>query len=465
MIKETLNHIIQFLIEFFKKEEVWILLLFVGFGVWIIYALFAEVWAIIRNFFLYAWPIILFFFLLPLLSSLWIFTRQHQFKENIKFVLLELRIPREVKKSPQAMEQVLGAIHSLRNSAGDIREKYWDGEVTYWWSLEIVSFGGEIRFFLRTPKGRAQLIRAALFSYYPDLDIAEVSDYIEDIPRTIEEMYEKGSDMWGTEMILAKEAAFPIRTYDLFENEAEEKQFDPISSFLEILGAIKKEEMVGIHFLIAPAGPDWKEKFEDVVEDLKTPKTVMVGGDEETEGHEVPISPSMTHRDVLKVVEENLSKPAFDTLIRFAYFSPKQGFSDTFPRRGLAGAFNQYSALNLNSFRANNKVATRTRIWNKPYIFPKIRLEYRKQRMLHWFRRREIPPETWMGRFVTSYLFCWNFGSKRFLMSTKCLATLFHPPTAVVLTAPHIKRVESRRTGPPAGLAIFGVEGDIEHLK
>jgi hypothetical protein len=465
MIKDALDHVWEFLSEFFKKEEVWILLLFVGLGVWIIYAFFDAIWAIIRNFFVYAWPIILFFLILPLLSSLWLFVRQYQFKEAIKFTLFELRMPREVKKSPQAMEQVLAGIHSMRNSAGDVSEKYWEGEVTYWWSLEIVSFGGEVHFFVRTPKGRAQLLRAAFFSYYPDVEIEEVEDYIEKFPRTMEEMNEQGLDMWGSDMLLAKESAYPIRTYDLFEHEAEEKQFDPISSFLEILGALKKDETVGMQFIIAPASPKWAEKFEDVVEELKTPKTFKVGVDEETGGREVPLPHTDVHKEVLAAVEENLSKPAFDTLIRFAYFSPKEGFKDTFPRRGLTGAFKQYSAANLNDFRANYPTQTRTRIWNKPHIFPKTRLWYRKQRMLLWYRKREVPPETWMGRFVTSYLFNWNFGAKRFLMNTKCLATLFHPPTAVVLTAPHIKRVESRRAGPPAGLAIFGEEGEIERFK
>jgi hypothetical protein len=50
-------------------------------------------------------------------------------------------------------------------------------------------------------------------------------------------------------------------------------------------------------------------------------------------------------------------------------------------------------------------------------------------------------------------------------MNVEGLATLFHPPTSVVLTAPHIRRVESRKTGPPAGLAIFGEEGEIEKYK
>ena len=49
--------------------------------------------------------------------------------------------------------------------------------------------------------------------------------------------------------------------------------------------------------------------------------------------------------------------------------------------------------------------------------------------------------------------------------NTEAIATLFHLPTAVVLTAPHIRRIESRKGGPPAGLAIFGDEEEIEKFK
>ena len=50
-------------------------------------------------------------------------------------------------------------------------------------------------------------------------------------------------------------------------------------------------------------------------------------------------------------------------------------------------------------------------------------------------------------------------------MNVEGIATLFHPPTAVVLTAPHVKRVESRKVGPPAGLPIFGEEEELEKYK
>ncbi|MDP2705865.1 MAG: hypothetical protein Q8O49_01520, partial [bacterium] len=66
---------------------------------------------------------------------------------------------------------------------------------------------------------------------------------------------------------------------------------------------------------------------------------------------------------------------------------------------------------------------------------------------------------------LTSHIFNSNFLHKPFIMNVEALATLFHVPTSVILTAPHLKQVESRKTGAPRGIAIFGEEEDIEKFK
>jgi hypothetical protein len=468
MIKGFFGHIVDIVMGFLQTEEAWIIIAILGLGgVFIVPFISGN--AILREilyFLLLFWWLWLFFILIPIINSLWLFWRQELFKRGIKWVLLELRMPRMLEKSPQAMEQVLKGLHSLRNSAGDVREKYWDGEVTVWFSLEMVSFSGEIHFYVRGQKKQRNLIEAAFYSYYPDLDIAEVDDYLDAFPQTIPEMYSRGLDMWGTEMLLARDAAYPIKSYEDFESEADDKKFDPISVFLEILGKLKAGEIVGIQLLIAPADADWHKGFKKLLEDIRKPPTTKMPahGDEEGE-REVTVARTPGQTEILEKVEANLSKPAFDTLIRFIYMSPIETYYDSFARRGLSGAFNQYASLNLNSFKQNRAVGTRAQIWNWPHAYPKQRVEYRKQRLLLNYLKRDVPLETWWGKFITSYPKNFNFHSMRCKMTTESIATLFHPPTAVVLTAPHMKLVESRKAGPPSGLAIFGEEGEIEQYQ
>lgn len=425
----------------------------------------SVIWEAIVNFVEVVWPIIVFVIAYPIFKSTWMFWRQAIYKKSIKWVLLELHIPREIKKSAQGMEQIFAAIHALRNAPGNLMEWYWAGEVTEWKTFEMVSFGGEVHFYVRTKVKQKGLVEAAILSYYPDIEVVETEDYIDKLPVTVKEMYDQGYEMWGSEMLTNREGCYPIKTYDKFHAVAEEKEYDPISEFLEVLGKIKREEIVGIQISAAPADFKWYEEYEPLIQKLKEPKMKKqerITGEGQLESFARMIARSPGETDVLEEIEKNLSKPAFDTMIRFIYLSPKTTFYDSFARRGLTGAFNQYAALDLNSFRQNYTISTRTMIWYFPYLFPKRRNDYRKMRLLYTYRNRYWPPKPLMGRIMTSYILNWNFASKSVKLTTQCLATIFHPPTYFVLTAPHIARVPSRKASPPAGLAIFGDEEAIE---
>jgi len=472
MLKNLLQHILDIIETLFKQEEVWVFLFLVLLGGVLVLVLPLKyiIWAVL--------PFIIFPILYGLTRSIWLFWRQELFKrKHFQTVLLELRIPRQIKKTPEAMEQVLAVMHSLKNEPGDVKEKYWDGEVVRWFSLEMVSFGGEVHFYIRVYARQKNLVEAALFSYYPDLEVVEVDDYAKNFPQDVPELYRRGMDLWGTEMVLRREEAYPIKTYPHFEAEVEERQNDPLSAFLEVLSKVTPQEIVAIQLLISPVPVSpkyvkqderWPEKWEKLVEKLKEPKLKeekKAGPEGQMESFARFIARSPVETDILKAVEENLSKPAFNTLIRFLYLSPQETFYESFARRGLVGAFRQYSSLHLNNFDQNYAMSTRTLIWHWPHLFPQWRNEYKKQRLLYNYLRREVPPETWMGKFITSYLLNFNFASRRFQMNIEGIATLFHPPSSIVLTEPHLRHLESRRMGPPAGLPIFGEEEELEKYK
>ena len=51
-----------------------------------------------------------------------------------KYILLEVKIPRDVAKSPQAMESIFAGIHGAARK-GNVIDRYWDGSVTPLFSL------------------------------------------------------------------------------------------------------------------------------------------------------------------------------------------------------------------------------------------------------------------------------------------------------------------------------------------
>ena len=69
-----------------------------------------------------------------------------------KFVLLEVKLPKDVFKSPQAAEFF---INTLWQTIGESNwyEKYWKGGVRSWFSLEICAIDGGVHFFVWTKIG------------------------------------------------------------------------------------------------------------------------------------------------------------------------------------------------------------------------------------------------------------------------------------------------------------------------
>ncbi len=444
-------------------------------------ALLSEAWYSIGFVLYYSWWFWAALILWPLFESTWLFWKREKFKHELEFMFFELRMPREVTKSPAAMEQIFVAIHALRNSPGDFKEYWLDGEITRWYSFELLSMGGEIHFYLRCPKNQKEIVKAAFFSYYPDVELVEADDYVPKFfPSNLTETFKQGYDMWGSELIYTKSPVYPVKSYLEFESPDEEKEYDPMAVTLEVLGRLKREEMVGVQINVFPIGDHLREEGQHLIEKLRNKKqhsgggasigmefphvlpVFPVGGHGEKEDNEVVRALSRTpgETDVLKAIEENLSLPTFEGNIRLIYFSPADIYSDTFARRGLAGAFKQYDAMDMNSFQLNSAMSPKTKIWAWPHVFPALRAKLRKERIIMAYAHREIGPTTEMGKLFMSKIFNWEH-SEEIMMSARTLATIYHPPTHMTLTAPHMRRVESRKAGAPAGLPIYGGEEEI----
>ena len=389
-----------------------------------------------------------------LFVSLWLAWRQLQFKTGTVWTLLEVKLPREIKKSPKAMEHVLTNITTLRNVQGNPREKWWDGEITQWFSFEIVSFGGEIHFYIRTPSRHAAFIKSNVYAQYPDLEVEETDDYTDRLPATTRDVYEGGYNLWGAEMFLAKGDGLPIRTYMQFESIEEEQNLDPIGSLLEVLSKLNKEEIVLLQILARPADPvTWPQKIKDAAMKFREETKAVMKGPLGEEYEIFTRTPGETEK--MKQIEAKGFKPAYEVLIRYVYLAPQSIYNVNFAKRGVRAAFSQYSAPNLNYFSANVRTWTQAWIWAWPHIFPKRILEGRKQRMWLSYRERAFPAETFMGKLTQFHIFTSSFTQKYSILNVEELATIFHPPSAAVLTQPLIKRVESRKLGPPAGLPIY----------
>ncbi len=410
------------------------------------------------------WWFWLFIFSIFFLRSSWLAWRQQSFRKSQKYVICEIKIPREITRSPKAMDQLFMAVHQMQNGPANFGEKYFDGEVGRTFTFEMVSFSGEIHFYVRFYHKYRGLIQGAFYSAYPDVELIEIEDYNLKFPKTYADLEAAGYDLWGTELQLTKKLdMYPIKTYVEFETMMEEAQFDPISVLVETMTKLKPGEFIGVQYIVDALEPRWVKEFEEDLNELKKPKMAEAP----TEGEFGMMqfrSPGET--DVLKAVERKLSKPAFETMIRFIYISPKPTFYDSFPRRAITSTYNQYAANDLNSFKQNHKyVSPMAQIWYFPYVFSNTRNKLRKQRLWKKFCQRIFPSHIFMAKLLDSHPLSFAFHSETITLTADELATLYHPPTKIVLTAPHVERVVSKKGGPPAGLPIYGAEEELKQFK
>ncbi len=410
--------------------------------------------------FLDLWWLWLPVFLAALFIELWVKYLQIKAIKKIKWLLLEIKIPRDIEKTPRAMEQVFSGLHGILTKIKFL-DKYWKGKVQEWFSFEIAGIDDIVYFFIRTPENFRNLVEAQIHAQYPDAEILEVLDYAAPLTKKIpSETY----DINGVEFILEKADYYPIRTFLSFEERQAERRLDPMAPFLEILSKLRPNENIFIQYLIKPTGEkDWRDEGVEAVNKLVGKKTEIkknwfekfFGGiDEfivnllkaiaiypewsEAKKEEVrTASQNLSPGDklVAEAIENKISKLAFRVCIRFAYIAGK----DIFNRANMAavsGAFKQFNTLNLNAFKGNKKAGTSA---DQPRIIPSIKN-----------RREFIRKIAFVDRYVNRKL---SKNKKDFILNTEELATVYHYPILVVET-PTMRRVEAKKAEPPVSLPV-----------
>src|SRR3989344_4683825 len=83
-------------------------------------------------------------FLVYLAWKLWYYYKQAIYIRETPWVMLEIKLPREMSKSPKAMEVVLGVF--AQSFEGNKWTRFTQGIVRTYFSLELVSLGGTIHF-------------------------------------------------------------------------------------------------------------------------------------------------------------------------------------------------------------------------------------------------------------------------------------------------------------------------------
>ena len=193
----------------------------------------ALIWKII----IWTWWIFLPLWLWKKVKKYWMYYINIDYLKNVKYKLLELRIPKGSLKTTKAMENIFSTFHATRAFIGSWKDKYLKGKVQLSLSLEIVGVDGEIAFYIRTPAEFQNLIEAQIHAQYPEAEIIESEDYVNLVPQNLPN---KAFNIWGMDFGLGKDSGFPLKTYEYFEEASEEKRIvDPLASLVETMSKLK----------------------------------------------------------------------------------------------------------------------------------------------------------------------------------------------------------------------------------
>lgn len=380
--------------------------------------------------------------------------KQHEYEHHLQYVLLAIDVPKDSEQSPKAVENIFASLSATYNKL-KWHEKWLDGKTQPKFSFEIVSLGGYIQFLIRTEVQFRDLIEASIYAQYPNAEITAVEDYVNRISGNFDtETY----DLWGTELILTKPHPYPIRTYEHFEHTLSKEFKDPMAAILEILGRIKEDEDVWLQLVVIPTDEHWKHESKHVLKELtegaheasglldylifKLPMEILdwlgeviypLWGEAHDEHDKKPPSLTGGQKKVVEAVEQKMSKIAFHVKFRMIYWGRRETFTKGRGVAAVLGAFQQFTALDLNGFAPARQVTTKAN-----YFLKESRINHKQRSILQAFKTRNA--HAGMGHGM--------------VLNIEELATVYHFPI-ITVKAPLVKKTEVRKAEPPFELPMF----------
>lgn len=388
------------------------------------------------------------FFLAYLLWESYLAFIHERYINKEERIMLEIKIPKEITKSPAAMELLLHAFYQTYE--GEMVDQYVKGNVRAWFSLEVASFGGDIHFYFNIPKFFKDLIEAQTYSQYPEVEIFQVDDYTEGVTFGLPD---SPWDIAGWEWKFSKADVYPIKTYydyGLEKDPKEEYKIDPMTPMLEFLGSLRQDEQVWFQILIMGSKdrfpiPNKKAKWYNFFSkvEMKSWKDAaeneikkILKRDEKTEdvGSWMRLAMSPGERNLAEAVERQLGKFGFDVGIRAIYASKESLRAIT--KVGVGNSIKQFGAPGMNGFKVVPNISGLNNPWED---FRGFRAKRLKKRVFKYFRERAYfyPPAS----------------KPPMVMTTEELATIYHFPGKVV-TTPTLGRIPSKRGEPPVNLPL-----------
>ena len=353
----------------------------------------------------------------------WRNNRQVDVLREVESELLILEIPRANDKSELAAEQMFASLHGILRDAREL--KINDGYQEHL-SFEIASVGGQIQFYVWTPRALRNFVESQIYSQYPTVQIrTATADY------TAHE--QQHNVVYTAEVVLAESEFLPIKTFQSFE-------VDPLAGITGTLAKLEDtDDEIWIQILVRPVADDWHKASDAWVRRVRGgglfgeafhPKArwfsqFLMALWQPPEGNMTTVT-ELSDRDKTRIAEaeKKAAKLGYQVKIRVAYL----GDSTTDARlrmQAIIGTFKQYNSTNLNGFTMSHDS----------------------------FRKEDL------NRYKLRL-----FADRGFLLNIEEMASVFHLPHTNVET-PNIVWASNKTAEPPNRLPVLtGHAADDENI-
>jgi hypothetical protein len=416
-------------------------------GVFVVYEIFSSITGINLSlpisFIIALSPIWLPVVLLYLAYEKWVYYVHLKFVVTNGRFTLRINLPQNVTKSPEAMESVFTQIYNI-STPDNLMHMYLDGRHPLTYSFELVSIGGEVRFYINVPSKKIKnALEAQLYAQYPGIEIVEEAlDYTDEI------VYDPNRyEIFSFHLTKKSDQAYPIKTYidfNLDKMPKEEEKYDPLSAMIEALSIVKPHERVWVQILATPhakrdyknghlfnSKPSWEKGVQSVIDSIMKRDTRT-----ELDPDEKKQMLTVGERERIAAMERNVGKYAYDTGIRFMYIAEKGKFSaDIFTP--VLRSFTQFDMLNRNAIGVRWRTDFDYNFISDPSGQRKER--YKRNELLD-YKLREYKTRDRKKKLDEAKV-----------MSVEELATMFHIPSGSIIT-PSLPRILSTRKEAPSNL-------------
>lgn len=353
----------------------------------------------------------------------WRNNRQVDVLREVESELLILEIPRANDKSELAAEQMFASLHGILRDAREL--KINDGYQEHL-SFEIASVGGQIQFYVWTPRALRNFVESQIYSQYPTVQIrTATADY------TAHE--QQHHVVYTAEVVLAESEFLPIKTFQSFE-------VDPLAGITGTLAKLEDtDDEIWIQILVRPVADDWHKASDAWVRrvrggglfgDAFHPKArwfsqFLMALWQPPEGNMTTVT-ELSDRDKTRIAEaeKKAAKLGYQVKIRVAYLG--DSITDARLRmQAIIGTFKQYNSTNLNGFTMSHDS----------------------------FRKEDL------NRYKLRL-----FADRGFLLNIEEMASVFHLPHTNVET-PNIVWASNKTAEPPNRLPVLtGHAADDEKI-